>query len=641
MNLHRHTAREAAMKKLDKEPTRRTARELRHAQGLAVPSRAFTVIELLVAIGAVVIVSVGLAAIFDAVGKTVQGGRRLSVLSQYAIMVENEMRRDLAALDPDSFIVIRQQSVDMDGDGTISPVINGADGVKLYRGQTGGLRPRRIDEMVFFCRGDFASVRPSLSSDRVAQSREARVYYGQGQRMVPSFAGGAPEADYLKPGVGFRGPVALPPLGVTPAGGGPAGSDVNQYASEWTLLRHVTVLEQPSSTASEAPDLTSLLGAGNSPTLEQLADKDGQIALQPAAANVFRTTHFNKFPADTDPQLQRYLWGLVDDTFPSFATGTVDIATTDLAEIRMMVMGLQDSPRKVMGDTGNNAIRNIAVNPVVFAPWGRGRRPTASTSNMNSLEIMHLWMSDAFPTQSLSTPPAELGAFESEVYVDPLNRRVRYEPQPVGMRDVVEAPPAANATAALLNEYERAAQVMLTAHNFVPRCSEFIVEWSFGRTNPATNELIWHGPPRAGTTANQLCLYPFGDDISTPRLEEGGNFQFTYDANPDPNTATIVTEKRFHAFTDRLIYGETPVLGQTAVTSYFGYIDPTFDPAHPLLDDPSTPGDESLGNATSFGLMEWPRPKLIRVTMSLADPRDPKLEETFQFVFEVPQDRSK
>lgn len=112
---------------------------------------AFTVIELLVAIGAVAIVTVGLAAIFDAVGKTVQGGKRASALSQYATMVENQLRIDVSSIDPNSFMVIRQQFVDVNND----EFVDGNDAaVQLYPNQTTGLRPRRIDELMFFAQGD-------------------------------------------------------------------------------------------------------------------------------------------------------------------------------------------------------------------------------------------------------------------------------------------------------------------------------------------------------------------------------------------------------------------------------------------------------------------------------------------------------
>ena len=65
--------------------------------------------------------------------------------------------------------------------------------------------------------------------------------------------------------------------------------------------------------------------------------------------------------------------------------------------------------------------------------------------------------------------------------------------------------------------------------------------------------------------------------------------------------------------------------------SYFGYHDPTFDP-----DDPNRNGNTS--DAALAESNPWPWPKLLRVTISLADPNDPSIEETFQFVIDLPGD---
>lgn len=615
-----------------------------------VSGRAFTVIELLVSIAAIAIVTVGLAAIFDAVGKTVQGGRRASVLSQYATMVEDKLRQDLASIDPNSFLMIRQQFVDRDGDGTLDPASGGSDYVELYPNQPPAQqRPRRIDEMVFFCRGDFASMRPPIASERIARGHEARVYYGHGAKMTPNFAQGTPEGDdYLEPTAGFR----ARPTNATMA---QLGFGENKYASEWTLLRHVTVLQQPRNTSTDLPDLTAygLNVTPGSPLARQVSDKNGQIALQPAADNIFRRlTHAAPFPGDL--LATEYLWMANDnEPWPSFEAGTVDVATTDLSEIRAIVVGAPDTPAassspanavNAMGGIGNGSIR--------LSDWRRGRRFTTPPNPLalDSLELMHEWMSEAFPTQSIqpATGPIELGVFDVDIIPDPPGQRIRYEAQAEGMRETLEETPTSPAEA-LRTAYERASQVMLTAHNFVPRCSEFIVEWSFGRINPQTNELIWHGPPRDGVPASQLCFYPFADarypngdpDL---RLEEGKTFVFEYqDNNTPPQTHQ---EQRFYPFTDRLIYGASPSRTQTpsAVTSYFGYVDPMFDPANPIMDDPATSVNETggiTGKSVSLGLVECPRPKLIRVTMSLADPRDPSKEETFQFVLDVPQTRSK
>jgi type II secretory pathway pseudopilin PulG len=606
------------------------------ATGLPV-RRAFTVIELLVAIGAVAIVTVGLAAIFDAVGKTVQGGKRASALSQYATMVENQLRIDVSSIDPNSFMVIRQQFVDVNND----ELVDGNDAaVQLYPNQTTGLRPRRIDELMFFAQGDFASARTPIVPDLVARSREARVYYGHGQKMAPSYGVGAVALDYAKPEPRFRD-VTGAAAAMTPLGGGSA-SDPNRYAKDWTLLRHVTVLQQPSATGTGFADVQQELRAlGVVPNPAQvpiIMDKDAQIALQPAAPTIFRTTLFPRLPSSG---IGDCLWAAADnDLHPNFATGAVDVATIDLSEVRSWILGSISSPWSWTFDLSPTEVN---LRKMQFSPLGS--IPSGNPANINSLDLMHLWMSDAMPTQSLSRPPESTGAFEAPANFDPIGRRIRYEVQPPDLRTSLESsgnPPAGSyATRALQDAYERSAQTMLSAHNFAPRCSEFIVEWSFGRTHPTTGELIWHGPPRAGFTTTELNYYPI--EIGTGEfLEEGTAFKLRYAPNASA-PLNLIEEPRVHTFTDRLIYGETPDPANrpSAITSYFGYIDPTFDPQKPMVGRPGATAQEQAGVSVDNKLMEWPRPRLLRVTMSLADPQNPAVEETFQFVLEVPQARSK
>jgi hypothetical protein len=84
--------------------------------------------------------------------------------------------------------------------------------------------------------------------------------------------------------------------------------------------------------------------------------------------------------------------------------------------------------------------------------------------------------------------------------------------------------------------------------------------------------------------------------------------------------------------------GYDPTAPQLPVTSYFGWTDPTFDPEHPFDPEIQTGGNGVLDrpDEASDPNIEWPWPKMIRITLSLADPADPSVEQTFQFVFDVP-----
>ena len=79
------------------------------------------------------------------------------------------------------------------------------------------------------------------------------------------------------------------------------------------------------------------------------------------------------------------------------------------------------------------------------------------------------------------------------------------------------------------------------------------------------------------------------------------------------------------------------------MTHYFGYADPRAVPidldddgiadGYDMNDDGVADDIDGDGNAIED---EWPWPKLVRITMSFADPIDQTIEETFQFIIEIP-----
>ena len=73
------------------------------------------------------------------------------------------------------------------------------------------------------------------------------------------------------------------------------------------------------------------------------------------------------------------------------------------------------------------------------------------------------------------------------------------------------------------------------------------------------------------------------------------------------------------------------------VTSYFGYTDPTFNPDRDAPTGSPIPDGLLISPGDSRSpTIPWAWPRYIRVTMSLADPNNPSVEQGFQFVFDVP-----
>lgn len=194
--------------------------------------------------------------------------------------------------------------------------------------------------------------------------------------------------------------------------------------------------------------------------------------------------------------------------------------------------------------------------------------------------FMHAWMEDAFPALIGTSSPNS-------------GYRLRCEPQPPDFFG------ALNATSNLEKAYRTADQSMLSASNIAPNCTEFIVQWTFGVLDQNSGELIWHDidNPYMGASGVDLYELPYRD--ATPTSGFYGQFG-TWPVNPnlihDPQDPSQDTRR-----------------------SYFGFVDPAF-----------TPTD----SATST--VPWAWPKLVRVTIRLADPSDRRVEETFQFVFETP-----
>jgi hypothetical protein len=76
-----------------------------------------------------------------------------------------------------------------------------------------------------------------------------------------------------------------------------------------------------------------------------------------------------------------------------------------------------------------------------------------------------------------------------------------------------------------------------------------------------------------------------------------------------------------------LIYQGVPLATDLVQTAFFGYVDSS--------DDGVAPTNTDLDYGAGTG-RPWAWPTLIRVTMSLTDPNNPGIEETFQFIFPTP-----
>lgn len=588
----------------------------------------FTLIEVLVAVGAVAIVAVGLAAIFDAVGKTVTGGRRVNSLNQAAAVLESQMRQDFAAMTRDGFLVIRQQFADANADRQIT---RNQDSIPLASNEPfQRWRIRRIDEIMFFTRGDFSSAREPLHPAYVAKSDSARIYYGHGQRRIDDFRNN--DTLYLRPSLADT-------MGDADGANSRLGRNIadnpNRFASDWTLLRHQTVLADPATANQNPPQqLVFNLDPRQPAGLAQMLDRDYQVALQPAVASIFRTMSAERFRLDLPNQRvpapaasgneETSLWSLAPQynasSIPHVASGLVDVATTSLEEIRSVVMQMNGTPTDMVAisDTAWGPPTNWTLGDPIPAArsalWAYPATNLPANAAAAQMVIARAWMDNAMPTKSAITAQGGGGtAPPGSPELWPGGIRMRYEPEPPNYMGVITdpsfRPPVQPGRARTLSQL-RADQLMLSSNNFLPRCTEFQIEWSFGQMND-NQQVIWYGGWQTDTTGTPaISRYSEAglNGLRTP-------FRRTVD--------TGNTQSGRYLLDEDVLYGTEQPNPTQSLTTYFGYVDTTFNP--------------TTNGAAPGTVVAWPWPKMFRVTIRLADPRDPRIEETFQFVFESPE----
>lgn len=585
----------------------------------------FTLVEMLIAVGAVALISIGLARLFASTGETVRVGRRVSTLNEAASTLERQIRKDVASMTREGFLVIRHKNID----GTAP---NG--GVLLSEDDTGAnARTRRADELVFFAAGKFTSMREPVYPTRQAVGNAARIYYGHGVRdrrlEDPTAAGYLLDSDPIID----LDPDTLtnwPELGTT---------GVNEFASNWALLRHVTVLARPSLTDSTPPADAPTFAS----TSAQWRDSIAQVGLQPAAVSIFRLDPLNGtddilgggYRTSANPAVQLGLTGQwarsgFPPVYARFASGVVDVASVDLSLIRNRVLSL---PNRVLLKAPGSAAERFEPGEVQF---------TSTANNPNgSAHLMKMLMASALPSA-----PAEIDGSPApnQNPTGVPEQRMLWAPVPADFTGLVSN---ASSTRWPANEpWRRQDQIMLTSTPVVVGCTEFIVEWSFGDVSPVnsggqatrnTGQLIWHGLSRWEDTDGNGRMDPYETAFAGPYRNQNRNTGGGWDGALGRDRFTQITESGFaRNVPAALIHWPTNVAfdagagtplasTETPLYSFFGYVDPTYrnepyDPAKPTT-------------------LEWPWPKLLRFTVTLVDPSDPLAEQTYQFIVELPTEK--
>ena len=608
-------------------------------------ARAFTIVEMLIVIGILIVVTVGVATIFGSVGETVAKGRKLSELNQFAARIERVMRQDFEQLTRDGFLVI------------INKNANYGEDIQLYRGEqfdpdgNGDLgRPRRSDEIMFFARGVFESQRRAIDPSLRASSNEAAIYYGHGQKRAPQLTNVDGNNNYFFNPQPWDNNYTYSNSLDTRLGAENIGFvNPNEFARDWSLLRHVTLLTNPQGAGQQLP--AELYGFSSSDPLQRplLQDSARQISLQPASRSIFKSLSgsLRRDPV-TNELINRSLYDIViqgqaqsSDYFPLNlrTSGTVDIVTQDLATIRneLQSLAVDRDPDDYMnftrvyrqlassglssGFTTRDLFEDVFYqtpgtnpSPSRAGSLNLGRRVSSTWSGGNAIHRNNIrkWMIDALPS-AWDVSSTLVGG--STLSHDQFIGGVRYEDIPTrllfGDDDFDNSD-----RGAIERAYAEANQEMLGSSVFIPRCTEFVVEWSYGYVNNGAadgdldfKQLIWYGLERAVEDTNDDGFVNAADRSTTQLYSQ----RTTGQAGNEP----VTNNPRFLGAPTSLITGRTGPITSTTATieaSCFGF-----------GTQPSNPEGAV-----------WPWPKLIRITMTLGDPNDRDIEQTYQVIFEIP-----
>lgn len=209
--------------------------------------RAFTISELIVAVGVAVLLIVGIGRIFSTTRTTISTGEASASLTQSGRTLERLLRQDFAGIirNNQAYMVIRNERLGSGQD--VLSRFNRRRGVYLSLADEEAGRDLgtvRLDQIVFYTSGEHASYQyrnPSFGQENIISRNDsapvARVWWGHGLRdpnptdNLEGIKGTMGLAGYRAQFADERGQFAL------------TGPDlVNKYAGQWVLARQPALL---------------------------------------------------------------------------------------------------------------------------------------------------------------------------------------------------------------------------------------------------------------------------------------------------------------------------------------------------------------------------------------------------------------
>jgi type II secretory pathway pseudopilin PulG len=327
--------------------------------------RAFTVIELLVAVVVLLAVIIATSKVFNTASKVASTGEANADVLQQSSVLEEQMRRDLERICRDGFLAI--QCVEVPND------INVAGGGPLLNPQLPATELLRCDQVVFFTAGNEISARWAGPGDLITsgggqQARATMVRYSHGVQVPRLTTDVLANANLFPPvitrvvgGTG-GGSTALVPwtwirdVGralefrsgtsgptTTPAGGLPPIDPNQPEARQWVLARKTALLADDGGFPVFYPEprdyaVAETLGPSSAPSV--FGDLSNSQSSPFPVGSTYRRWHWREA---RDRNWIETSVNMVPS--PLLQSGWVDIAASDLDKVRRQIaptLRLQD-----------------------------------------------------------------------------------------------------------------------------------------------------------------------------------------------------------------------------------------------------------------------------------------------------------
>lgn len=496
--------------------------------------RAFTLVEMTVAVVVLLAVIIATSKIFSTASKVTSMGEATADVLQQAGVIEEQLRRDIERISQDGYMAIQCVAVRNDVRRVINNLVSAGSGdnAPLLDPTLPPNAVLRADSVTFFVAGQETSMRWSGPNDATdyggnQQSRVWRVFYGHGVQLPglandPSGAGTAARPIILGvdpvPPVGQSQQIVpwtwwnpTPTLrqvkwrwgGLTQATAGMPRVSPNQPgAREWVLCRKAVLLADDLGSQLYYPDFgtpSATLGPTATPSLfgdlsyTAPAGADSNWMYREMRARGYTPYSTNLIPS---PMLQ---------------SGWVDVATSGPEMLRRVIAPSLTLNNPVEFGSGANAYAVYSIVP----PWA-AQNGAGGVLNLPPIGWPVGGMAEPWPTTGAVTSPSIAGGTGNvSNFTSQRDRIVRGTFGPMHRNDLLTS--AGYATVGLLGwpraekevpNLDRRSEILVTPV-LSTNCSSFQVDWTWERGTGEQTDAVGYlldAYPHLGNAANQRVL---------------------------------------------------------------------------------------------------------------------------------------